>query len=67
LEGEPFLETSAAEGVQAVEQCEGLVEEVGADLEVVAISRSVAGALQDCQMTSRSAMEAPRKHPWLSA
>jgi len=32
LEGEPFFETTAAEGVQAVEEGEGLVEDVGADL-----------------------------------
>lgn len=47
LEGEPFLEACAAEGVQAIEQCEGLVEEVGADLECVAISRSVAAPSDD--------------------
>jgi hypothetical protein len=32
LEGEPFFEAGAAEGVQAVEEGEGLVEEVGAYL-----------------------------------
>jgi hypothetical protein len=32
LEREPFLQTGAAEGVQAVEQRERLVEQVGADL-----------------------------------
>jgi hypothetical protein len=32
LEAEPFLEAGAAEGVQAVEEGEGLVEEVGAYL-----------------------------------
>jgi hypothetical protein len=49
LEGEPFLEAGAAEGVQAVEQCEGLVEQVGADLEYVAISRSVPALSDDQQ------------------
>lgn len=32
LEGEPFLQTSAAEGVEAVEERKRLVEEVGTDL-----------------------------------
>lgn len=32
LEGEPLLQAGAAEGVQAVEECERLVEEVGTDL-----------------------------------
>jgi hypothetical protein len=32
LEGEPFFQAGAAEGVQAVEEGEGLVEEVGAYL-----------------------------------
>lgn len=32
MEGEPFFETAAAEGVQAVEEGEGLVEDFGADL-----------------------------------
>lgn len=33
LESKPFLQTSAAEGVKAVKQREGLVEEIGADLD----------------------------------
>jgi hypothetical protein len=40
LEGEPFLQTCAAEGVKAVEQRERLVEQVGADL----TSSGLAGA-----------------------
>jgi hypothetical protein len=32
LEGEPFFQAGAAEGVQAVEESEGLVENLGADL-----------------------------------
>lgn len=32
LEGEPFFQAGAAEGVQAVEEGEGLVEDFGADL-----------------------------------
>lgn len=32
LEGEPFLQTCAAKGVQAVEEGERLIEQVGADL-----------------------------------
>ena len=32
LEAEPFFQAGAAEGVQAVEAGEGVVEEVGADL-----------------------------------
>lgn len=32
LEGEPVLEAGAAEGVEAVEEGEGLVEELGAYL-----------------------------------
>jgi hypothetical protein len=32
LKGEPFFQAGAAKGVQAVEEGEGLVEEVGADL-----------------------------------
>lgn len=35
LEGEPFLQASTAEGVEAVEECERLVEEIGADLRIV--------------------------------
>jgi hypothetical protein len=33
LEGEPLFQAGAAEGVQAVEEGEGLVEEIGADLQ----------------------------------
>lgn len=36
LEGEPFLQTSATEGVEAVEERERLVEEIGADLKLLA-------------------------------
>lgn len=32
LEGEPFFQAGAAEGVQAVEEGEGLVEDFGTDL-----------------------------------
>jgi hypothetical protein len=32
LKGKPFFQTGAAEGVQAVEEGERLIEEVGADL-----------------------------------
>jgi hypothetical protein len=38
LESEPFLQAGAAEGVQAVEQCERLVEEVGTDLSRVKLA-----------------------------
>jgi len=34
LEGEPFFQTGAAEGVQAVEEGERLVENFGADLRI---------------------------------
>ena len=32
LEGEPFFQAGATEGVQAVEESKGLVEDLGADL-----------------------------------
>ena len=35
MPGEPFLDAGAAEGVQAVEEREGLVEDFGADLQRV--------------------------------
>lgn len=41
LEGEPLLQTCAAEGVEAVEERERLVEQVGADLQLSSISRRI--------------------------
>jgi hypothetical protein len=46
LEGEPFLQAGAAEGVKAVEEGERLVEEVGTDLntaELAGASSSLSG------------------------
>jgi hypothetical protein len=51
LEGEPFLQTGAAEGVEAVEECERLVEEVGTDLnmaELAGASSSLSRAQEPC-------------------
>lgn len=51
MEGEPFLQTGAAEGVEAVEECERLVEEVGTDLnmaELAGASSSLSRAQEPC-------------------
>jgi hypothetical protein len=38
LQGEPFLQAGAAEGVEAVEEGERLVEKVGTDLSMTALA-----------------------------
>ena len=50
LEGEPFLQAGAAEGVKAVEEGERLVEEVGTDLNMA----ELAGASSSCLSTYRA-------------
>lgn len=50
LEGEPLLQTGAAEGVQAVEQRERLVEHVGTDLAMA----ELAAASSSCSSTYRA-------------
>jgi hypothetical protein len=70
LEGEPLLQAGAAEGVQAVEQGERLVEQVGADLAAQSAGARItrAGATTHSPSTSvpspcRSARQRPLPRP----